>query len=229
MAPYYFGGYFLIKQRPIDFGSLKAKTVFTCSSCINDHLLGNWSYSWVSDNNANIKDIYNDYQIDGIKIVGLRSWVDGKFEADDIKWGNVFSNIETAKLYKQTFFSHLKNISLIGIYFSDSEANELLEAFEANKIGLYQNLVKRIPEEQSKNEQLIGFDLIGIEHSGDFHTFYCHDISKELTDKFNLKFNSFGLIKDSDNWKQVLDYMNDEETGLEPVPWFSIKMKLVKE
>jgi len=197
MKTYYLGGYYLIKKRPIDFGSSKSAEVFTCSNCINDSLLDNWSYSWSNQNNQNIKDVYH-------------------------------------KLYKQTFFSHLDDLLIIGIYFDENESNELIANFKPSNesqggIGLYENLSKKIIESESDNEKTIGFDLIGIELSGDFHTFYCHDIRQELIDKFGVTINHYGLIDEQADWRAILDYLNDEETGLEPVPWFTVKVKLITE
>jgi hypothetical protein len=229
MSSYYLGGYFLIKLRAVDFSALKCNSVYTCSTCINDTLIDSWSYSWTTDNNSQINSVLKDFDLELDKISKIRSWVDKKHDEEHIGWQSVFSDLETAILYKKTFFSHLDDILIMGIYFDASESLKLLKEFETNKIGLYKNLNKKVPENQYENEELIGFDLIGIESSGDFHTFYCHDISNDLTNKFNLEINSYGLLNDSNDWEHVLDYMNDEETGLEPVPWFSVKVKLIKE
>ena len=34
-------------------------------------------------------------------------------------------------------------------------------------------------------------------------------------------------IRELDDWKPVVDYLNAEENGFEPVPWFVCKVKLV--
>ena len=232
MSLYYFGGYYLVQLKPIDFGSSISQTVYTCSNCINNSLVDNWSYSWVNDNNNGIKDVYHKFEIDSLKLLAIRNWVDEKFDANRVGWVDVFADLETAESYKQTFFSHLNDIVIMSIYLSENERNDLLDEFKPQKegqgsIGLYQNLIKGIIEDESKNEEFIGFDLIGVEYSGDFHTFYCHDISNDLINKFGLEINSYGLLNDSDNWESILNHMNDEKTGLEPVPWFSAKIKLV--
>ncbi|MBS1501471.1 MAG: hypothetical protein JST32_05385 [Bacteroidetes bacterium] len=229
MTSYYLGGYFLIKPRLVDFDSLKHKKIYTCSSCINDALVDNWSFTWTANNNAQINTVLNDFDIELNKVTQIRKWVDEEYEKGKIGWQSVFADLETARLYKKTFFSHLNDIQLMSVYFSETEAEVLIETFQTNQIGLYQSLIKRIPEAQSPNETLIGFDLIGIENSGDFHTFYCHNISEDLINKFHFEINSYGLLNAIDDWKAVLDYMNDEETGLEPVPWFFVKVKLLQE
>ena len=86
-------------------------------------------------------------------------------------------------------------------------------------------LSKQINETQEG--KTIGYDLIGIELSGDFHTFYCHNMADELKSKFSLEINEYGLIKNCSDWKSLTDYMNNDETGCEPVPWFYVKVKLI--
>ena len=230
--PFYHGGYYLIKIRPINFGSQVAKRVFTSSTCVNDGLLDPWCYSWTTNNNARIDEIKDDFQIDDEKIQLIRRWVDQAFDEKRIGWCNLFNDLETVHEYSQTFFSHLPDKQIISVYFSESETADLLSEFKTEKegfgsIGLYDSLLKRVSENSSAGETFIGFDVVGIEYGGGYHTFYCHDISNDLVERFGLTLNQYGLFDDSPNWQPVTDYMNAEENGFEPVPWFVCKTKLV--
>ncbi|MDR3669021.1 MAG: hypothetical protein P4L35_19500 [Ignavibacteriaceae bacterium] len=234
MAAYYLGGYYVIKEIPVDFGSKKSQIISSCSDCLNDSLLYNWSYSWTTNNNEHIKKIKTDYQLNDETIQLIRQWVDNAFEEKKIGWINLFNDLETAKEYVAKFFSHVPNVKTIGIYFTETEIVDLLTEFKPpaenqSSIGLSQNLSKRLPEINSENEAFIGFDIIGIECTGGFHTFHCHDLSKYLEDIFKLQINQHGLFEDSQQWESVIKYMNDEVNGFEPVPWFVCKTKLVTE
>jgi len=231
---YYLGGYYLIRRRPIDFGTLNSKIVFTCSNCINDSLLDHWSYSWTTNNNALIEDIKNDCQLSQDDIGSIREWVDDAFNNNRIGWINLFYDLDVVKEYYKKFFSHLSDVQIIGVYFSTTEINDILVDLKTLKdgsgaIGLYENLSKMIPETESEEEVFIGYDVVGIEWDGGFHTFYCHDISKDLVDKFKLEINEYGLFKEKENWAPITEYMNDQENGFKSVPWFVCKEKLVKE
>lgn len=233
MTSYYLGGYYLIQQRPIDFGSFKSEIVHTCSNCINDSLLEHWSYSWTTNNDLYIEEIKQDYLIDDETISSIRSWIDKAFNDKKIGWINLFKNIDTAKEYRHRFFSHLPETKILGIYFTGIEREKLLNEFKPQNenlgsIGLYDNLQKEMLEKSLK-ETLLGHDIIGIEIDGSFHSFYCHDISKDLIEKFDLTINNYGLFEDSEKWQSVLNYMNDEQNGFEPVPWFVCKTKLATE
>jgi hypothetical protein len=228
----YLGGYYLMKLRPIKFGTLTDSIIYTCSDCINDNLIESWAYTWTTNNNDQIEAIKNDYSIDDDSVFSIRSWVDEKFEENLIGWPDIFVDIETAVAYKQNFFSHLTDIKLFALYFNETEAERILQEFKPKsekegESGLYKMLSKRIVDKDNMNETLIGFDIIGIENGGDFHSFHCHDIGQELLDKFGFTFNKYGLIEQCNDWTPLLDYFNDDENGCEPVPWFLAMTKLI--
>jgi len=119
------------------------------------------------------------------------------------------------------------------ILFPENDRADFLTEFapakkEYGTLGIYDNLKKKIVEKESDDEAFIGYDLIGVELGGDFHTFHCHDLSNELTSKFGIELNEFGLIKEIESPKEIVDYMNDEENGCEPVPWYLVKVKKEK-
>ena len=227
---YYLGGYYLTRLRPKTYGDEKGNLIYTCSECINDHILDIWSYSWTTDNNQQIDKIKDDYGFSNKQIDEIRTWVDQKSNDNKIGFLNGFTDLETAIEYKRKFFNNMKNVKVFALYFDTKERTDILEEFKPQsekfgEIGLRLTLLKEIEEQE--NEVLIGYDYIGIESGGSFHTFHCHDIGKVLSDKFGLTLNKFGLFDSNINSKQVLDYLNDEENGCEPVPWFITKTKLM--
>jgi hypothetical protein len=231
---YYLGGYYLIHPTPIAFGSQISKIVYTCSTCINESLLDSWSYSWTTNNDRDFEQIKSAFSLTSDDIVPIRSWVDDAFDEKRIGWDCVFKDLDTLREYRQKFFSHLHGIWIISIYFEETEANDLLRIFKPREahfgeLGLYENLIMKIPEVESAAESLLGFDIIGMESGGGFHTFHCHDLAADLVKRFNLEVNGHGLFIAIDNTKAVSEYMNDPETGCEPVPWFVCKTKLVSD
>jgi hypothetical protein len=231
--PFYHAGYYLMKLRPIGFGSQVSKQIFTCSTCINDSLLDFWSYSWATPRDSD-KEEMEGLELTDEKIKSLREWVDKAFENKRIGWPNLFRDLETLREYSDRFFPEISGKQIISIYFSKPESADLLSEFKPKKenfgtVGLYDGLQKMVPEETLTEEKFIGFDIIGIEGNGDFHSFHCHDISGDLIERFHLTKNQYGLFEDTRDWQPVVDYMNAEETGCEPVPWYFCKLKLVTE
>ena len=229
---YYFGGYCFMKMQPLKFGSHFDSLVYSASDCINDNLVGTWAYTWTTNNNAGIDQIKNEFLISDNTVSEIRQWIDKKFEEKKIGWHDLFAEIETVIEYKQKFYSHLTDLKIFALYFNEAEANCLIQEFnpigdKEGAIGLHQILSEKIVEKESVNEKTIGFDLIGVEFGGDFHSFHCHDLGKNLSVKFGLTLNNSGLFEPHFNWKPVLDYLNNEENGFEPVPWFVVKVNLI--
>ena len=227
---YYLGGYYLTILKPKTYGDEKGSLIYTCSNCINDNIVDDWSYSWTTENNRQIDDVKKNYQFSDTQIDKIRNWVDNKHNDNKLGWINVFTDLETAMEYKNYFFPHFSDIKVMALYFDETERKEILDEFKPQSekngdIGLRLTLLKEI--EENDDEKFLGFDYIGIEIGGSFHTFHCHDIGKELSNKFGLTLNKLGLFDSNVNSKQVLDYLNDEENGFEPVPWFIAKTKLV--
>jgi hypothetical protein len=227
---YYLGGYYLIKLQPKEFGVDSKNLIYTCSNCLNNNLVDAWSYSWTAENDKQAIEAKEIFNLSDSQLISIRTWVDRKHNEDKIGGLNVFTDIETVIEYKAEFFSHLSDIKIIALYFDEAERKDLLEEFKPKsetfgEIGLRLTLLKEI--EETESEMFLGYDYIGIESSGDFHTFHCHDLSNEFPNKFKLSVNSFGLFENNNSSKQVLDYLNDETNGCEPVPWYIAKIKLL--
>lgn len=230
---FYFGGYYLIKLRKANFGSIKNQEIMTCSSCINDTLFDSWSMSWTTPIENQIKDIREELKISEEKQIKIQKWSDKKFEEKKIGWQQVFSDYETIKEYSDKFFTHIKEKEILKILFPENERRDFLTEFAPEKkeygtLGIYDNLIEGIIDEETENEEFIGFDLIGVELGGDFHTFHCHDLANDLKNKFELEINRFGLIEEIKNPQKVINYMNNEGNGFEPVPWYVVKIKREK-
>ncbi|SFF85281.1 hypothetical protein [Pontibacter chinhatensis] len=232
---YYLGAYYFIKLYKADYGSLKDTSIYTCSTCINDFYFDSWSITWsVVNSSDSLKEAKKEFNLTDTQITDIQTWAERKFDEKKIGWLNTFSDYEVLREYKNKFFSNVQDYLVLSINFPETEKNDLLEEFKIEEkgigaIGLWENLNRNAPEVTDESEVEIGYDLIGIELSGDFHTFYCHDLADELIQKFNIEINQYGLIASEDNWEQLVEYMNDEENGFEPVPWFFVKVKMIDE
>jgi len=231
---YYLGAYYFLKLCNANYGSIKDTKICTCSTCINDSYFDNWSISWSSSGNRSLKEAKEQFNLTNAEIKEIQEWADQKYEQKKIGWLNTFSDYETLSEYKNRFFNIAQDYLILSINFPETEKDALIEEFlikekDIGAIGLWDNLIKQIPEVTNESEKDIGFDLIGVELGGDFHTFHCHDLADELIQKFNIQINQYGLIESENSWEQLVEYMNDEENGFEPVPWFFVKVKMVNE
>src|SRR5690349_25099325 len=113
MTQNYLGGYYVVKQKPIDFGSKASKVIYSCSDCINDHILDHWAYSWTTDNNSKIEDIKSEYHLSDENVHSIRQWVDAAHYGKRIGWISLFYDLTVAKEYIQNFFSHVPDLKIM--------------------------------------------------------------------------------------------------------------------
>jgi hypothetical protein len=231
---YYLGAYYLIKLRPVDFGKIKGTKIHTCSSCINDSYFDSWSLSWTVDGKGDLEQPKQVFGLNDSQIKDIQQWSDKQFNDNKIGWISTFVDFDTLKEYKSRFFQSDSDYKILSINFPETEKEGLINDFKTNKedvgaIGLWNNLNKGIIEILDDSEIILGYDLIGLESSGDFHTFHCHDLADDLIERFKLTINEFGLIAKCDNWTDLTNYMNDESNGFELVPWYFVKVKLINE
>lgn len=236
MERYYNAGYYLIKKHPINFGDDKEKIVSTCSGCINTTAFDLWALSW---NNPQLdKDEKSKLGLNDQTIKQIQEWTDKRFNDGKIGFGNVFPDLKMANEFKDLFYKNRQDIEIYAIDFSETETNILIADFAPGEndgfnyndgqFGLRDNLIKKNIETADSKSDFLGFDFIGVECDGSFHSFYCHDMTKELIDKFGLTLNEYGLFESIPDSDLIRDYLNDQETGLEPVPWYIIKVKRIK-
>lgn len=199
----------------------------TCSTCINDSYFDAWSISWAEDGKSVSAETKSDFNLDEKLIKNIQNWTDKKLEENKIGWICTFADLKTLTEYKKSFFPEVK-AEILSINFPETEKAEFLKLFNPEKsnlgeIGLSKNLKNGMTEIET--EQTLGFDLIGVESSGEFHSFHCHDLASDLIERFGIEINDFGLIKENDKWNEMVEYMNDEKNGFESSPWFYVKVK----
>ena len=235
MERYYNAGYYLIKKQPIDFGDDKEKIVSTCSGCINATAFDTWAWSWSTQLD---KKVQSFLELTDNTIQLIQEWTDKKFDNGEIGFGNVFPDLKMALEFKDLFYKDRQDIEIFAVDFSETDTNNLIEDFAPGEnegfnfnnghFGLRENLLKKNHETADSISHILGFDFIGVECDGSFHSFYCHNITKELIDKFGLVINENGLFESIPDPDLIRDYLNDQETGLEPVPWYIVKVKKIK-
>ncbi len=226
---YYLAGYYLIKLNPLNWGSFSFKFIYSCSTCLNNSLLDSFSRSWTT-NSDYLEEVKTDLKIDSAKIKRIQEWTEQKDSENKIGYMNIFYDIATAKEYRDNFFTDLENVKIFGLYLPRSESEDVINLFKSQKenqgeIGIVHIL--RNSKRASENENIIGYDLIGIESDGSFHSFHCHDLYVNLNQQFGVQLNKYGLLESDLNWEELIKYMNNEENGFEPVPWCFAQVRLI--
>lgn len=233
MDTHYLAGYYLVKLKPLDFGDDLNKSVWTCCNCLNYSAFDNWCLSWTKDKiDKEHKEALN---LTDEKLNEIHKWTDSKYS--DLL--NGFEDLATAIEFKNLFFNSRDDIHILGLYFPTKDKELLIEDFGEGQnvdefnynngnVVIRKNLQKEIIEQNNTNEEFLGYDFIGVECDGSFHSFYCSNITKTLFDKFNIIPNAYGLFDKVENSESVRLYLNDPLSYLEPLPYYVVKVTKVK-
>ncbi|MEL6250990.1 MAG: hypothetical protein AAFR87_03165 [Bacteroidota bacterium] len=228
---YFLGAYHLLKLKPLDFGAYKGEKILTGSRCLNDSYFDAWSLTWTEDGKHKIAEAQKEFGLTEAQIQELRGWADQKFEEERLGWINTFRDTECLLEYKNRFFPQAKDFEVLAIYFPEDAIDDFIQEFEpksaqTGSIGILNNLKQKIPEQAE--ETCIGYELIGMEPSGDYHSFHCYDISQDLREKFYFELNEYGLIREVKDKDKLLAYANDPDKSKLPfVPWYLVKVKKI--
>lgn len=232
MDTHYLAGYYLIKLKPIDFGDDKNKIIWTCSQCINYSAFDNWCLSWTHDKPGKEEKKALNLTDEAIRLI--QNWTDNRFD----KLVNGFPDLSTANEFKNLFYDSRQDIEVLALYFPKQDAELLIDDFsEGNNVDVFnynngnleirKHLQTGIEEKADPNEEFLGYDFIGVECDGSFHSFYCSNVTKELTNKCKLSTNGFGLFDKVEDIDAVRLYLNDPGSFLEPLPYYVVKVKRV--
>ena len=223
------GGYYLMLPNQ-HHGPATDYKLLTCSTCYNDSVLGTWAIPWVKPDSLQLQEVVRKLKITQELIKEIQDWVGNKIEQQRIGWPEVFLDLATVEEFSDKYFAHLPDREILQIVFPAVERAAFMKAFAPTTksdgaLGIYDVLSREEIEVPDENWVTVGYDLIGVEISGDFHTFHCHKLAEEFKRLYNLELNEFGLMKELYNRNDLVAFMKDESNGFEPVPWFAVKVK----
>lgn len=212
---YLLGGYYLVKINN-DFDP----PTYTCSSCINFLAYDTWALSWCEEKLHDFEQVA--LKTDDTILPEIEAWADQSFNDEKVGYPDVFYSLETIREYRDRFFPDRADLVIMGIFFTPSEANDLIDELDFNNIGLTKNLKNKIAETDAG--KFIGYDLIGVTSGGSFHSFACYGGQREeLTQNFGCTYNEFGLLNHNSKWQQILEQLNEEDSF---DVWFYVKVKM---
>jgi len=209
--------------------------IATCSTCINTSVLDSWCFG---DYNAQPEDEeISSLGLDAKRVLAIHEWSQTMLASGKLEFGNIFPNLSLALDFKEVFYPNREDIELFGLSLSGSDVELFLEQFapgcnsEFNynngEFALRKQLLKKNPVLADSNSVFLGYDLIGMEGSGNFHSFHCHGIFRDLTKLFGLTLNEHGLFDHVIDQEAVRNYMNGHEASVEPVPWYIAKVNKI--
>lgn len=234
---YFLAGYHLIKLNFAHDRGVPFEAIYSCSNCLNECLLGFFARSWTCHESGR-EYAEKEFGMDPQTLDRLHAWTEAADEAGKTgTYDSIFYDVATAREYQELFFANRKDIVLLGLYLPEPEVDRVIRESlkeyhtsfsppmtDNDGFGICRLLRKKNPP--AENETLLGYDLIGMDGTA-FHSFHCHGMSQELHEKFGVACNDHGLLADDTRWRELSEYMNDEKTAAEPVPWFFAQVRMV--
>jgi hypothetical protein len=230
METYYVGGYkWVLPTKKGDLAKAYPR-LLTASSCINVSPLELWCWEDYSVAEVGVEEDFLQLQLDREKVDAIRTYVTEQAALWRVNRYEFFADVKSAREYRAKFFAHLPRLELLRLDFSETERESYLHEFprdpEQYDAGMASLLAGGRPA--AAEGEVMGFDLIGVEPDGSFHSFHCHYLEQDMTERFGVVVNEFGLMDDpGDQAGVIVDFANDPDTGLEPVPWFMVRVSVV--
>gem|GEM_PF-912153 len=237
---FYISGYYLIqgsrKQDWMDKDNLLPEKIWSGSRHICPKFPDSWILGWTSSKEAEAKKELEKareiIKLSDDKFFHAQKEFNELFSENRFGFPNVFmdSNVPLEKYHQ--YFGSVSDLKLLGfglpeVYLESFMTQYNLVGFESiTRNGVYKKLSRR--NIYDKSYQVIGYDLLGFD-GADYCLFLCSSMESEIYQKYNVRFNQYGLIseyKSADKVSQAI--VSGKETAEEGfwAPWLVFEIEL---
>jgi hypothetical protein len=220
-------GYFIAKTatdyRKSDF---LADRLVTVSTCVTETLPDSWAIEWVLKEQGEAIRMAEKWGINGSEVPRLVRWTTEAINRGLIGWPNVFASYDASQEFLREFPPVVSDWQLLGISLHREDAERFLRVTEPpqSQPGYAPNGemgvrgIARQEDAPHPGGVVAGFDVLGVEISGTFHSWLCNSLEEDASKRFNITPTKDGLLAKYTEAKQLADYA--DIGGAEPVPWF---------
>ena len=202
-------GYYIVEPMPTpEYLDLRCKQIITVTECIcNVHpsLIGCY---WLNQEKrqSEYKKLLglSDETFTELKETVMHLYEEHKLDVD-----SRFNELPNALLFCKKYLSNQPNMRVISIALEDTYKDVFIE-------DAGENLNVAILCEQKNDGKLLGYDILGWDWSS-FHSYLCNGLNKDISDKYPLEINEFGLIQNP--YSQVKEFAKCINGMGEPVLW----------
>ena len=218
--PIYFGGYSIVQKTPrpsfLD-KDLTPEHICSLSDCLCEQFPGIYGLSWAEVEKNERFEWQKKTGLSRDQLKELVEEYEDAFEFENVGWGGVYQNLETARHFLTKYLKP-KNWRILGIYTTASYCAELIESEKeaGQKNGQVLALEKEII--LKPDVSIMGFDVLGFECGG-AHSFLCNNLDQIFSNQLKINLNDAGLI---DKWELAeagSAYCNDPDNNAEPLFW----------
>ena len=219
-----FGGYLIVRgvEKP-DWISDKVRCspIWAITDCICGFIPCHGLLPGTSLSSEEQREFSHVTGLKAESVASLKSEIEEMLAQKTMGWPNTFISLESASALYRKYLQRAENHRILGIAFSGEAAKELVaDAAAPPRIpcGMAELLVER--QEIPANSRILGFEILGLEYCGSFHSFLCNGLEADYSEKLSITLNETGRIDTWEEARRAADYTNDESVGAEPVPWY---------
>jgi len=223
-------GSFLVSggKAPGRHDGLLPTCIATVSTCIVESYPDSWALPWVETTPDEVRQVLESLSLDESGFADLRSWVERAIEERALGWPNVFFTLAAAAEFKSRFLRALQGVRLLGLSIANDVAAEFVreqcppEGHDGS--GVWTKISGSVRSTLHSSSRLLGFDVLGAEQDGSFHTIACNGLEQQLSEALGIPFNASGLIPDYSSAVAACEFMNREDVGAEPIAWYPFRV-----
>jgi len=194
--------------------------ILSCSQCLNENILSPFIDCCENGSQEDKQKILDRFGLSHQMHDQLFEKVGHLKSLGKVGVPNVFLDRSDAVDFIKSLKRGEVNARLLSLSFEEPECSNYLDDFSVNNDywSINRSLARRIAEPCA--EKLLGYDLIGFESNGLFHSFHCNNLCETIFKRFGLQTNAFGLYNRGEILHDVVEWLNCGDAPCEPLPWY---------
>lgn len=218
------GGFFIarILERPPGLGDATLPDrILTLSSCLTEFFPDTWAIRWVTCSDAERIASAAKLGIAECAVSEVVRYATDAFDEEKLRWPCVWRSLDAARAAAETFGLSRDVFAFLELGVPADDMGSLLDALapgpSQGPTGIYASLREGRPLHELGT--VAGWELLGVEHAGDFHSWLCNSLQDEAARQLGILPGAFGLLQSEKDARAVAALIASG-VGAESVPWF---------
>lgn len=222
------GGFFLtrILERPPGLGDgTLPDRILTLSSCLTELFPDAWAVEWVLIPEADRIAAAAKVGIGESALPDVLRYMTAAIAGETLDVFSVWRSLAAARAAASTFGLDPAAFAIVELGVQAGDVDDLLADLapgpSEGAMGIYLSLRERRPLHE--NGVLAGWELLGAESGGDFHSWLCNSLQNEAARQLGISPGALGLLQSAEDARAVAALIASG-IGAEPVPWFAAQL-----
>lgn len=222
------GGFFITRAlaRPSGLGhGLLPDELLTLSSCLTEFLPDGWALEWSSCSHDERVLALTKLGLSEDLLPTLMRVATDAFASGELGWPCVWNTSTSARTALATIGERSSEFVILEVGLSVDVASELVAEFAPGPgMGSLGFIAKLSTQSNMASAGVpLGWEVLGIEHGGSFHSWLCNSIESEAEAQLAIRPGKFGLLASHAEADAVVELIRNG-IGAEPVPWFAAQI-----